>query len=155
MIFFQKNCRNFYNVITKKKIVISMDITNDSYSLPQRPSCSTSENTSQSKAKKPQFNETQHSPHFSALVATPTNTSFNFESIEAEVKRYLNRSSARIQSEIRIIELVTKYAKLHDSSFNVYQYGSSTYGFGGSVDLNILIATGKFRLIYYYFWISN
>lgn len=144
VIAFQKQCRQFHDAITKKRIIISMDMTNDSNSLAQRPSCATSDNKSQSNTNKPQANETQRPPHPSAIVATPTNTSFNFESIEAEAKQYLNRSSTRIQSEIQIIELITKYATSHNNKCNVYQHGSTTYGFGGPVDLNVFINTGKF-----------
>lgn len=68
-----------------------------------------------------------------------------FELAKVEVNNLLTRSKKRIKAERKIIETVSKYIKANDERFNVYQYGSSTYGFGGSVDLNILVDTCKKR----------
>lgn len=66
-----------------------------------------------------------------------------FELVKFEANNLSKRSSARKASETKIIEVITKYVKAYNVHFNVYQYGSTTFGFGGSVDLNILVDTCK------------
>lgn len=57
----------------------------------------------------------------------------------------VNRVVKRCFDEIEIVALLTRYLKIFDSNFKVMQWGSSTYGFGGtSTNFNILVNTGKY-----------
>lgn len=64
--------------------------------------------------------------------------------IATEANDLLTRKNQRIQFEKEIVAMVCKRVKLYNSRFHVHQYGSTTYGFGGSSDLNILVDTCRF-----------
>lgn len=72
-----------------------------------------------------------------------TKSSDFFELVKHEANNLSNRSNARKAFEAKIIEIITKYVKAYNVSFDVHPYGSTTFGFGGSVDLNILVDTCK------------
>lgn len=73
----------------------------------------------------------------------PTKTNDFFKLVKFEANNLANRSNARAASEKKIIEVVTKYVMAYNLGFNVHQYGSTIFGFGGSVDLNIWVDTCK------------
>lgn len=78
-----------------------------------------------------------------------------FGLIETEATNLLTRTNQRIQSEKEIIAMVSKYVQMYNGRFNVHQYGSTTFGFGGTVDLNILVDTSKFLIYSLFYYHSN
>lgn len=60
------------------------------------------------------------------------------------VDKYLIRSDERVRTEQRILELISLHLRALHPGLIAHQYGSTTYGFGGHVDLNIWIETGKY-----------
>lgn len=63
-------------------------------------------------------------------------------SIKPEAVDLLLRSDKRISMETKITTIIKKYIKIFDSNLNIYQYGSTCYGFGGEhTNLNFWIDT--------------
>lgn len=60
-------------------------------------------------------------------------------SIETEVFQLLNRTPERIDNETKIIASITHFVQTICKNVAVHQYGSTTFGFGGPVDLNLLV----------------
>lgn len=86
------------------------------------------------------IDDLQH--HSNSSFTIPSFSEGIFDIIEYEVSHLLHRSEHRIKSEKQIIDIVSAHMKSENSRFDVHTFGSSTYGFGDSVDLNILIDTG-------------
>lgn len=147
VIAFQHICREFHEITKKGKLRISMEIKKD----PQPSPSSASTSLASDRKRQMNINKSQSKECAPGSSNLPSNINNIFEYIEDEAKNYLNRSNDRIQAEKQIMQLITGYAKSYNSNFNVYQHGSTTYGFGGSVDLNILIDTGKIRFINRYY----
>lgn len=154
VIAFQKYCRQFFETMNKKKIVISFNVHVDLQALQLPPAnvVNKQRETVCNKSNQAQLN----APAIAASSGINTTNSNNiFKSIEAEAAHMLTRSDDRIQAENEIIEIITKYIKMYKSDLNVHQYGSTTYGFGNTVDLNILVETGNKTFIAIYKFIPN
>lgn len=63
--------------------------------------------------------------------------------IDLEARSLLTRTSERIEDEATVIAALTKTVESCCQQFTVHQYGSTTFGFGGSVDLNLFVQTGE------------
>lgn len=148
VIAFQKYCRQFHEAIKKKNIQISFHMDIDLYAL-QSSSVRMANETFNTIAKKTDKRPSNESGTNSVSnTFSPPISKDIFKSIEAEAANLLARSDDRIQAEKQIIEQITKYIKMYKSNLNVHQYGSTTYGFGNTVDLNILVETGNLLLLF-------
>lgn len=65
-------------------------------------------------------------------------------SIKLEAVHLLQRTNGRISMETQIITMLKNYIRIFDSNVNMYQFGSTCYGFGGrNTNLNFWIDTSK------------
>lgn len=69
-----------------------------------------------------------------------------FNEIQVKASQYLSRTDQSVRLERQIFGTISKYLTQFNGLFNVHQYGSTTYGFGGDVDLNIMVDTCKLLL---------
>lgn len=77
-----------------------------------------------------------------------------FKRIASEAKCLETRNDDRIYKEARILEILRHFLQMFDPEINIFPFGSSTYGFGGSsTNLNILIDTSK-ALCYIHSWFN-
>lgn len=135
---FQKCCGQFKKIreTEKTSICFSMDLDIDGL----RSSSKHVASDVPIIAEKPTTDDQQHrSVSVNAPISLPNDV---FDLIEYEVSQFLHRSEHRINTEKQIIDIVSAHMKSFNASFDVHPHGSSTYGFGGSVDFNILIETG-------------
>lgn len=57
------------------------------------------------------------------------------------------RTTERIQNEKQISNILNQRLKNFDSNLKIMQFGSASYGFGGSVNLNFLVHAGSSNYI--------
>lgn len=129
---FQKCCRQFTDILKKTTISFNFPVDFDKIRSSVMRTIDNTCKLADSSSKKPSDDQQYPLPPVSKEV---------FDLIEYEVSRLLHRSEHRIKSEKQIIDIVSTRIKSYDSCFVVHLFGSSTYGFGDSVDLNILVDT--------------
>lgn len=61
------------------------------------------------------------------------------EKIDETATNLLTRTPERIAHESKIIAIITETIEKCCKLFTIHQYGSTAFGFGGSVDLNLLV----------------
>lgn len=80
-------------------------------------------------------------------IASKLDDAFKIEILQnaiiTKMIEFTTRTDERNQYEKQILNILNERLKRYDSNLKIMKFGSASYGFGGSVNLNFLVDTGS------------
>lgn len=145
---FQEVCRRYHTLANRESRIFDLEVTIDLDKIKSGQSFERQQwEDHSSNLAIEQQQLYQRSPEIEARqpeAPIPVPSNVLVELVE-RVDSIMIRTDERIRFESGILEFMSQYIRaLARDDFVVHQYGSTTYGFGGDVDLNIWIETGKY-----------